>query len=851
MSSNLSSLTCYALIRAIEHDLRTLLSTFCGEHPVEQVFDAAMLAKTIERRLNDRRKQTDHTSLTALLPYVDFGDALALMNKLRPFFPEDTREGLVSLRKALEGAIPVRNRVAHSRPLELGDLPKIVDLAEELSGVAGFPWPELNSTQRQLAENPAFVISLRPDLRKDRQSAVSHNLPDADFDETGLLGRRVNRAELLDELLHGPWPVVSLLGEGGIGKTALALQVAYDLVDHPECPFEIVVWTTAKSEVLTTSEIKRIPGAIQDSMGVFERTATQLAGPAGAENPIAEVRTYLSEFRTLLILDNLETVMDERVLDFIVRVPRGSKVLITSRFGVKDQRGINLAPLDEKEATHLLRSLARARRVSSLASLTGEEASHYVQRMNRHPGFIKWFVAGVELGRESPEQLLRKEDLVLDFCMRNVFDQLSADARTLLQSLLIATGSHTRAELAFLNGFDAARTETAAYELLRTNFVTQMAAGVHRDALALSDFARKYMRKNHPPTLDQQRHISARQRELIKIGGELQYAHSRNPYAPDTLEIRDPGDFHAAGQLRIALDDAAAGQFSDSIERCIQARALAPGYPEPHRVMGYIFDLANNLSEAQNSYQNAVEMSSTSPYVRYFYGRFLVTNQLNPYEGLRMLQEAHELDPDSLLVEVGIAQAHLELEAYNEATQLAMDLLKRPDITYNAEWDCICVLLGAVEALVRRAESPASHDSAARMIARLVEAVELVNVAVLDAYVLDMCLFFEHWARRTARSNVSSSAAQAYAAAASRLRERRRQADPNHMERLVGTIKSKPLDKTFGFIVADSQEYFLHEKAMDDPNHFYEIDINSTVAFYPGQHTAGNRPPARNVRWLL
>lgn len=851
MSSNLSSLTCYALIRAIEHDLRTLLSTFCNEMSAEHAFDPGLLAKTLDRRANDRRKATGNNSMSALLPYVDFGDALALINKLRSSFPEEVRDGLVSLRKALEGAVPVRNRVAHSRPLELGDLPKIVDLAQDLSGVPGFSWPELNKTQRQLTENPAFVIGLRPDLRKDRNSRVSHNLPDADFDETGLLGRRTNRTELLDELLRGPWPVVSLLGEGGIGKTALALQVAYDLVDHAECPFEIVVWTTAKSEVLTTSEIKRIPGAIQDSMGVFESAATQLAGAAGADDPIAEVRNYLSEFRTLLILDNLETVMDERILDFIVRVPRGSKVLITSRFGVKDQRGINLAPLDEKEATHLLRSLARLRRVPSLTSLTGEEAAQYVQRMNRHPGYIKWFVTGVELGAESPEQLLRKEDLILDFCMRNVFDQLSTDARTLLQSLLIATGSHTRAELAFLNGFDAARTETAAYELLRTNFVTQMAAGVHRDALALSDFARKYMRKNHAPTPDQQRQISARQRELIKIGGELQYAHSRNPYAPDTLEIRDPGDFHAAGQLRIALDDAVAGRFSEAIDRCAQARALAPGYPEPHRVLGYVFDLANNLSEAQYAYQNAVEMSATSPYVRYFYGRFLVDNQLNLNEGLRMLEEARELDPESALVEVAIAQAQLGLEHYDASTQLAMDLIKRPDMPETVLWDAVCVVLGAATDLIRQVGDADSHDPAARMIAKVVEAVELVNVTILDAYVLDFCLLLEHWARKAGRGSISMSASQTCSASASRLRERRRQADAGHMERVVGTIKAKPVDKTFGFIVADSQEYFLHESAMDDPNQFYEIEVNSTVAFYPGQRNGSQRPPARDVHWLL
>ncbi len=43
------------------------------------------------------------------------------------------------------------------------------------------------------------------------------------------------------------------------------------------------------------------------------------------------MRRALSQQRTLLIVDNLETVDDERVLTFIREVPEPTKVIVTTR----------------------------------------------------------------------------------------------------------------------------------------------------------------------------------------------------------------------------------------------------------------------------------------------------------------------------------------------------------------------------------------------------------------------------------------------------------------------------------------------------------------------------------------
>lgn len=298
MSVNVSSLTCYALLSALEDDLRSLIAQHCDEGESADVLGDDLLSRATERRAKERRGSTS-LHLSALLPYIDFEDAYNVLRRIQERLPEDLSSGLKTRDGEFRKLTPVRNRVAHSRPLEMDDLPLTVDFSANIVTCPGYEWPDTVRVRGELERNPGFVLGLTPNLLVDDSPSTPHNLPPADFDETGFLGRRDLRGDLV-KALKGPWPVVSILGDGGLGKTALALQVAYDLLDDDDCPFDAVVWTSAKNATLTTSEIVRIEGAIQDSLGLFAGAAAELAGDVGTEDVIAEVLEYLSTFRILL-----------------------------------------------------------------------------------------------------------------------------------------------------------------------------------------------------------------------------------------------------------------------------------------------------------------------------------------------------------------------------------------------------------------------------------------------------------------------------------------------------------------------------------------------------------------------
>ena len=68
----------------------------------------------------------------------------------------------------------------------------------------------------------------------------------------------------------GGFPVISIVGEGGVGKSALALKVAYELIDK-DSPFDAVVWVTSKTTQITLNEIREIKGAISRVAGFPSR----------------------------------------------------------------------------------------------------------------------------------------------------------------------------------------------------------------------------------------------------------------------------------------------------------------------------------------------------------------------------------------------------------------------------------------------------------------------------------------------------------------------------------------------------------------------------------------------------
>ena len=165
-----------------------------------------------------------------------------------------------------ERLVPIRNRLAHNRPLNIEDADIVLGLLTPIArGSKPIPWFGLSEAIRKSDR----LLTAQPATLDTFEAVRLNNLPIPDFEDTGFIGRERESASLLDWASGQQWPVMTIAGEGGIGKSALALKVAYELLEKPETSFDAIVWTTAKTQQLSIGEIKRIEGAITTSLGVF------------------------------------------------------------------------------------------------------------------------------------------------------------------------------------------------------------------------------------------------------------------------------------------------------------------------------------------------------------------------------------------------------------------------------------------------------------------------------------------------------------------------------------------------------------------------------------------------------
>jgi hypothetical protein len=147
--------------------------------------------------------------------------------------------------------------------------------------------------------------------------------------------------------------VTSLIGVGGLGKTALATWVANDAYDTRA--FDFVVSTTAKDRELGTTGIFGVTSSMSSYEELLDQILEVLGMPDLKTDSISQreesVRSLIENSNGLLYVDNLETVDDKRVIEFLDELPLGVKALVTSRRNSirTAARPIDVPPLSDAE----------------------------------------------------------------------------------------------------------------------------------------------------------------------------------------------------------------------------------------------------------------------------------------------------------------------------------------------------------------------------------------------------------------------------------------------------------------------------------------------------------------------
>lgn len=149
-----------------------------------------------------------------------------------------------------------------------------------------------------------------------------------------------------------------IVGLGGNGKTSLAREVAArSLAGDPAVPpFDAIVWSSDKDRAGTTN--------LSTVLDTIARTLDYpaLAQLASAEKQ-HEVGQLLRRQRVLLVVDNVETITDQALLEWLLRLPEPSKAILTSRERHRVLWGswlVELRGMTDSEAGELIAQRLRA-----------------------------------------------------------------------------------------------------------------------------------------------------------------------------------------------------------------------------------------------------------------------------------------------------------------------------------------------------------------------------------------------------------------------------------------------------------------------------------------------------------
>lgn len=838
--------TMYALLGAIEEDLRNLVSDTLSHYPITTTLTPALIAKATERAARDREKISHDFSIDEVVIWLDFGDMLETIKRHKREFLTDIVEAIHKFR--IDRLLSIRNRVAHQRPLESDDFIVLHEAAERLQSLKSFK--EVQRILDALSTDPNLLY--QTDFpRYDEPSTKLHNLPLPEYDDTGFMGRS-SEAQSVRKAIVGPYPVIAIVGEGGLGKTALAVKVAYDLLDDASSAFEAIIFSSSKTTQLTGKDFSEIKGAIDSSLGLFQNVAENLGDSEG--DAVGHVLNYLDELRILLIIDNLETILDERITEFLRSIPAsGSKLLLTSRISVEPSFSIRLSPMQAKESVDLLRAQAKIARVTSLSHATSDVLENYCRRLKYNPGFIKWFVANVQSGK-SPDSVLINTESFLSYSMSNVYNFLDRNAQKLLRLMITSQINHSLPELAFLSNLNDSETVDALRQLTQTPMLHMRSVPNQASTYELSKLTRPYLAKVVKVSPEEQKNFRRQLEKLRSIKEQYDSARSKSRYAIDYIQVRTEADKVIAKMLQDALRLCQSQRFEDALSLVQKAKGFDPSYFEVHRVGAIINARVGNIVEATQLYETAIEFEPTNGILRYWYGAYLLIQIEDIASAYENLDLALKLDPLSLEVRVEFSRSCLYRKDFGkvrETLEHSIDELKncRDKKTVRKFYDIL------LQSYTREAEFELdeNHDAfaAADCFSRAHACYRSINRAYCDSRMLKnlakssrvfvrCCKLLDampdssmagdlteiqNWFRQLGEVYGNAQRQNAAIPYSDTFVEMKKK------NNFVGRIKR--LEKTYGFIVTDEGvDYFFHKSACVN---WSKIIIGSTVVFEIGE----------------
>jgi len=601
----------------------------------------------------------------------------------------ETKKALTDL---FDELYDLRCRIAHvKRSFTSLHLDRLRDIATQLAGPLDAHGDDIRSVLKTLETAPAsLAVSLPPDILVDGEEKTTylHNLPPSDYAPDGGFIGRTQDLKKLGRLVRGDLDrVITVNGAGGVGKTALVHRFCHSLLQQADNPFSAIVWASAKEERLTLTGIEPIEPSIRNYGSVLNRILEVYGWRELLDRPLAEKEEYTrlilsdSDGGILLVVDNLETIEDERILQFIKDVPRPNKVLITSRKGLGEvERRHTLGGMSAGDAIALMRAVAREKGADSLAKLPDDTLEAYAERMSMYPLAIKWVVGQIALGRDIEgllQQLVQTTSDVARFCFDHIFERcLTKQAKAVLSALASTDRAITRGVLDHVTELGSATLDDALQELTLASLVVieqeKSAEGPVITRFSLLPLTWGYVKGRLQEDPELAREIQRRMDSITSLVEQSQDAEEEYRYNLRNIGAETEDQRIAAFWALTAVQRYHSGDYNTAITLFEKAVNIAPNLARIYRNWAVVESDEGYNERAGELLNRATSMEPEDASLWFVWGN--VEKKRGEYENaLRYYQRVLELSPKDGAVLAAMGDVEKRRKNFGEAERLLLE----------------------------------------------------------------------------------------------------------------------------------------------------------------------------------
>lgn len=295
-------------------------------------------------------------------------------------------------------------------------------------------WIDFTRDDQSLAWTQLFTalgvstgnLSLLPEKTSQQLSDKKEHIPRRLPRRNEFIGRKEEKKECHKALLSRSY-IISIEGIGGVGKTSLALEVAYECLFASEnnssdeiAKYKSFVWVGTKDQGVTLDNI------LDEIAQTLEYTFFMKQHLDEKRKTIIKL---LKDNPCLLIIDGFENIKDDNVRIFLRdSLPEPSKVLLTTRVQTIESRSIPLRGLPDIDAIELIRSHSQELQLIAINNADSKILLRLCKATGGLPLAIKWALGQIKQKGQSL-------DAVLEFLYNakgDVFDQIFSRSWNLL-----------------------------------------------------------------------------------------------------------------------------------------------------------------------------------------------------------------------------------------------------------------------------------------------------------------------------------------------------------------------------------------------------------------------------------